>query len=370
MEYSTDSSLSFEELFGGVEYNPKTEYGYIYGIDSEAVQSGVPRTYAEIVGHENIACSISGGADSDIMLDIVSRLDTEKKVHYVFFDTGIEMRATLKHLDYLEDRYGIKIEHIRHDTPIPIAVKKYGYPFLSKKFSDYINRLQNHGFQWEDGTYKELEKKYPGCQTDLRWWCNEWGENSSANIERAPYLREFMIQNPPTFKISPKCCDYGKKKPADIAAKKYNVDLTLIGLRKAEWGARSMAYKSCLVDGKHGLQHFPLFWFKDEDKQAYEDACGIVHSDAYTVYGCKRTGCAGCPFGSGFEDELKMLEKYEPQLYKAVCNIFGPHTSIREPIVRFEIRRGKKPKKLKKRQREKNLGNFRCLMIEWGHSNA
>lgn len=85
-------------------------YDYIWSINSEAVQSGVPRTYREIFTHQNISCSISGGADSDIMLDIVSRLDTEKKVHYVFFDTGIEMNATLKHLNYLEDRYGIKID--------------------------------------------------------------------------------------------------------------------------------------------------------------------------------------------------------------------------------------------------------------------
>lgn len=300
------------------------DISWTYDIKSATVQSSVPKTRRQILIHRNIACSISGGADSDIMLDMVSKLDIDKKVHYVFFDTGIEMLATKKHLDYLENRYGIKIEHIKHDTPIPVAVKKYGYPFLSKKFSDYIERLQKHNFQWEDGTFEELDKKYTHCQTALRWWCNAWGEKSSANIERAPYLKEFMMQNPPTFHVSPKCCDYGKKKPADMAAKKYDVDLTLIGVRKAEWGARAMAYKTCLVDGKHGLQHFPLFWFKDEDKKAYEDACNIVHSDAYTVYGCKRTGCAGCPFGSRFEDELKMLHEYEPHLYKAVCNIFGP----------------------------------------------
>lgn len=322
------------------------DYSYIWGIDSEAVQSGVPRTANEIVRHKNIACSISGGADSDIMLDIVSRLDVENKVHYVFFDTGIEMKATKRHLDYLENRYGIKIEHIRHNTPIPVAVKKYGYPFLSKKFSDYIERLQKHGFKWEDGTFEELDKKYPNCQTALRWWCNDWGEKSNANIERAPYLKEFMIKNPPTIHISPKCCDYGKKKPADMAAKEYNVDLTLIGVRKAEWGARSMAYKSCLVDGKHGLQHFPLFWFKDEDKKAYEEACGIVHSDAYTVYGCKRTGCAGCPFGSKFEDELKMLEEHEPKLAMAVKNIFGPSYEYTRAYRKFrEERKAEEEKK-------------------------
>lgn len=331
-------------------------YSWIYEIPSDVVQESVPRTAREIELHDNIACSISGGADSDIMLDIVSRLDVENKVHYVFFDTGIEMKATKRHLDYLGNRYGIKIEHIKHNTPIPVAVKKYGYPFLSKKFSDYIERLQKHGFKWEDGTFEELDKKYPNCQTALRWWCNEWGEKSSANIERAPYLKEFMIKNPPTIHVSPKCCDYGKKKPADMAAKKYNVDLTLIGVRKAEWGARSMAYKSCLVDGKHGLQHFPLFWFKDADKESYEKSCDIVHSDAYTVYGCKRTGCAGCPFSSRFEDELKMLQEHEPQLYKAVCNIFGPSYEYTRAYRKFRDEMKEKEKEEKKLKEKEELG--------------
>lgn len=35
-----------------------------------------------------------------------------------------------------------------------------------------------------------------------------------------------------------------------------------------------------------------------------------------------RTGCAGCPFGSGFEDELELIINNEPKLYKAVAKIF------------------------------------------------
>ena len=42
----------------------------------------------------------------------------------------------------------------------------------------------------------------------------------------------------------------------------------------------------------------------------------------YTEYGLKRTGCCGCPFGRDFEFELEVLEQYEPNLYKAVCNVF------------------------------------------------
>ena len=32
--------------------------------------------------------------------------------------------------------------------------------------------------------------------------------------------------------------------------------------------------------------------------------------------------CSGCPYGRDFEEELKIIEKYEPKLYKAVNNIF------------------------------------------------
>lgn len=340
-----------DDLFEEVKVQ---DYSYIWSIPNATIQESVPRTAAEIMNHNNIACSVSGGADSDIMLDIVNRLDVEKKVHYVFFDTGIEMRATLSHLDYLENRYGVKIERLRHETPIPVAVKKYGYPFLSKQISIYIERLQRHNFDWVDEPFDVLYVKYPKCKIALSWWCNNFYEGSRYNISYTPYLKEFMLLNPPKIKISPKCCDYGKKKPAEQFRKNNKIDITMIGIRKFEGGARTVAYKNCMSDGVHGLQHFPLFWFKDEDKKMYETACDIVHSDAYKVYGCKRTGCAGCPFGSGFEDELKMLEEHEPKLYKAVCNIFGPAYEYTRAYRKFrdEMKEKDREKKAKAEQEE------------------
>jgi hypothetical protein len=48
----------------------------------------------------------------------------------------------------------------------------------------------------------------------------------------------------------------------------------------------------------------------------------IKHSDAYGVYGMKRTGCAGCPFDNQLEIDLKAIEIWEPKLYKGISNIF------------------------------------------------
>lgn len=53
-------------------------------------------------GFERIGCSISGGSDSDIMLDIVHKWDKDKKVRYFWFDTGLEYQATKDHLEEKE----------------------------------------------------------------------------------------------------------------------------------------------------------------------------------------------------------------------------------------------------------------------------
>lgn len=271
---------------------------------------------------DRIMCSISGGADSDIMLDLVSKL--KDGVRYVFFDTGLEYQATKDHLKFLENKYGIHIEKKKAKIPIPTSCRKYGQPFISKQVSEWISRLQRHGFQWEDEDFEILYKRYPKCKAALRWWCNEWTEGSKFNIAYNKLLKEFMIAHPPTFPISNKCCTFAKKEVAKKYKENNHIQLSLVGLRKAEGGARS-SIQNCFTPnvGDTGIDEYrPLFWYKDANKQVYEKHFDIKHSACYSKYGLKRTGCAGCPFGKDFEFELEIIKKYEPKLYKAVCKIF------------------------------------------------
>jgi len=106
--------------------------------------------------YETILCSISGGSDSDVMLDLISRVDLNKKVKYVWFNTGLEYQATKDHLDYLEQKYNIEIIRERAIKPIPLTCKEYGQPFISKFVSEQIGRLQKHGFNFIDLPYEEL----------------------------------------------------------------------------------------------------------------------------------------------------------------------------------------------------------------------
>lgn len=226
-------------------------------------------------------------------------------------------------MEYLERKYNIRFIRKKAIKPILIACKEHGKPFISKNISEFIQRLQRHNFQWEDESFDVLIKKYPKCQSALEWWCNTKGENSQFNIKNKKWLKEFMIKNPPVFQISNKCCAYAKKKVANKILKENKYDLHIIGVRKSEGDARATAYKNCFDDTAGDYDNYrPIFWYRDQDKIDYENAYGITHSKCYTEYGLKRTGCAGCPFGRDFENELEVVQKYEPKLYKAVCNIF------------------------------------------------
>lgn len=278
--------------------------------------------------YKKIVCSISGGSDSDVMLDIVWRCDKYNKVEYVWFDTGLEYLATKEHLKYLENKYGIEIKPYKAIKPIPISCREYGQPFLSKYVSQKIQELQRHNFKWEDKTFEELYAKYPNIKTAISWWTNAFpnvnGNSSRFNICNNKYLKEYMLENPPDFLISNKCCNYAKKQVVHKLLKENNYDLNIVGIRKAEGGARLSAYKSCFDEGDNGIDNYrPIFWYTNSDKTDYENSYDVTHSNCYTEYGLKRTGCAGCSFGRDFEFELQVIKEYEPKLSKAVNNIFG-----------------------------------------------
>lgn len=275
--------------------------------------------------YDKILVAVSGGADSDVMLDIVNRCDTGKKAVYCWYDTGLEYDATKEHLQYLEKKYGIEIVRYKPRKPIPLYCMQYGIPFLSKRVSEYLYRLQKHGFDFANGDrpFEELYREYPKCKSALQWWCNE-NSGGALCIKDYKWLKEFIIQNPIPFKVSAKCCDNVKKNVAKRAAKAFGADLNINGVRKAEGGSRSITYKSCFLSRDDSIDlYMPLFWYKEDDKKQYEEEMGIEHSRCYTEYGLRRTGCAGCPFGKKFEEELEAIRKHEPKFYKACLKIFG-----------------------------------------------
>lgn len=294
----------------------------------QLITDSIVITHSKLKQYDKVLCSISGGSDSDILIDLCQKFDEANKITYAFFDTGLEFQATKEHIYFLEQKYGIHIKRVRAEKSVPVCCKTYGQPFISKQVSEWIERLQRYNFKWEDKPFQILYEEYPKCKAALRWWCNDFvkpdgGKESSFNIEYNQFLKEFMVANPPPFKISNKCCYYAKKMLVSKFKVEGGFDLNIYGVRKAEGGARRVAYKSCFSSGRDNCDEYrPIFWYVSDTKKKYERYYNVQHSKCYDEYGLKRTGCAGCPFGKNFEDELCIMQEYEPKLFIAANNIF------------------------------------------------
>ena len=70
-----------------------------------AIQSIIAK---RLIEHPKAICSYSGGSDSDIMVHLIERtreLFSLPPIKYVFFNTGLEMRATKKHVKDTAGKY-------------------------------------------------------------------------------------------------------------------------------------------------------------------------------------------------------------------------------------------------------------------------
>ena len=288
------------------------------------IVDAIAKTWDVLGRYNRPVVSISGGADSDIVLDMIHKLDYERKAVYVWFNTGLEYLATRRHLAYLETRYNIKIQRVSPIKPITQTVKEYGYPFLSKFVSSKLYELMHKGFDFNSGNSIDMDLKlFSGCWNGLKWWHNI-GNFTAFNIRNNKSLKLFLTKYPPTFTISSRCCDFTKKLPSHHFIRAVNADLKILGLRKCEGGIRA-ATANCFTQGKHDdyAVFRPIFWFSDKDKVTYEERFGIKHSECYSIYGMQRTGCVGCPYNRRVFKDLQKVKDYEPGLVKLAYAVFG-----------------------------------------------
>ena len=334
----------------------------------QAIQSIVARHLKQ---HPNAICSYSGGADSDILIDVIERtreIFGLPPVKYVFFNTGLEMKATKDHVKATAEKYGVEIETVRPKTNIVMASRKYGIPFVSKIMSAGLSEWQKKDVplsvaqeydQAEDKEAKraELRERYPKCESVLNFLCccNSKGEqrpNIQLVINSSKYMRDFIGEYPPDFKISADCCTYCKKNVAHQIQKGF--DMVITGERRDEGGMRSVPRKDntslCFTETSSGQYRLrPLYYVSDADKAWYKAYYGIRYSDAYEVYGLTRTGCCGCPISYKAIADLELIRPYEPNLVKAAWNIFGKSYEYRQKYNAYKAERMAREKAEKKK---------------------
>ena len=256
----------------------------------------------------NVYVSISGGKDSQVLAHIVKEMYPD--VPLVFVNTGLEFDSVrLKGMELAD-------EVLRPSMDFVSVITKYGYPIISKEISQKV-------YEYKPGGYGE---KYFN------------GEKGQYDMSKYKYLL-----NAP-FRISHKCCDVMKKKPAKQYEKQNSLK-PIIGTMAEESRARKTKWI------QHGCNAFeekrptsqPLSFWTEQDilhyikindlkiaeiygDVVYKDEDGMVYdNDLFSAYmplattGAKRTGCVFCMFGITQDPERFLrLKEEEPNKYDYV----------------------------------------------------
>lgn len=349
-----------KEVYKSRVYTQRPDYADYDPPDKFQAIQGIIMTH--LLRHPNAICSYSGGSDSDIMIHLIEsarEIVSLPKIKYVFFNTGLEMKAIKDHVKDTAERYGVEIEEVRPKINIIQSTRRYGIPFVSKIMSSGLEGWQKKRIplsiadeyeKAEDkaAKRKELKDRYPGCETTINFLCccNSAGEprpNIQLVINSSKYMKDFIAEYPPDFQISARCCDYCKKQVAHKIQKGY--DMVITGERRDEGGMRSVPRKDsshmCFTESSNGQYRFrPLYYVSNTDKKWYKERFGIKYSDAYEIYGLTRTGCCGCPISYKAVEDLEKIRPYEPNVVRAAWNIFGKSYEYRKKYNEYkEMRR-------------------------------
>lgn len=287
--------------------NIEKDYGLELAVEDAIFR--IKREYERTNG--KIYLSFSGGKDSTVVANLIMMANLPTKIPFVYSDTGLEfdvIRSFVKAFPY--DNVVI----LKPDLPFSQIIKTKGKPALSKLKSGGLSTYQKHIDEpLKTARARQMitgKREKNGIQIEGR------------NSYKIPNKYMHFIHPDTEFKIANECCSILKKKPFEKFAKERDMYGTYTGVRQAEGGVRSMVYKSCVdIKQKNGHEFYtsmPIIDWTDEVLERFIKKYNIKISDAYTVYGCTRTGCCGCPFSPNLKNELKILHDYEPNKYKAM----------------------------------------------------
>lgn len=192
-------------------------------VDEARIMNTMAKMALHLQTHESICVSVSGGSDSDIIVHMIATCFREylPKIHFVFINTGLEYAATKRHIEEIQEKYDITIETIRGESVVT-AVRKYGVPIISKVYSHII-----------DGVQRNAGESYIRSLNSTR----AEGPMGLSKNQRA--LAQYLIDN--DIRVSDKCCNVSKKKPAHQFEKAIGADLVITGERQSEGGAKSFS---------------------------------------------------------------------------------------------------------------------------------
>lgn len=292
--------------------------------------------------------SFSGGKDSTVLKHLVENTPGVYGVPSLFVNTGLEYPEIQKFAMSQPN-----VTTVRPEMRFDEAIKKYGYPMISKEVSNTISGAKN---SIKKGVYS-LRLSKLGVRKDEYGGLFDSGMfNYESALNKSMYRQDkwrFLLDS--DFDVSSYCCDIMKKKPA----KQYEKETgrkAIIGTMAWESQNRRTAWI------KHGCNAFesnhptsqPISFWTEQDILHYIKKYSIPYCSVYgdiVVYtdadipegqmniidylgayeegdrlkttGCDRTGCVFCAFGitqDGCPNRFQQLKETHPRLYDYCIN--------------------------------------------------
>lgn len=259
----------------------------------------------------DVYLSFSGGKDSTVLKSIID--DMCLNIPAVFIDTGLEYPEIRKFAKSYEN-----VITVRPEMNFKEVIKQYGYPIISKEVAKDIEYARKE---------KEGKTHYDKLFGLGRYFNSQYSSERWAFLYDAP------------FKISSRCCDAMKKKPANEYMKNTG-RMPITAMQASESVRRKTSWQRYGCNGfdmKHPRSMPMAFWTEQdvlhyiasnnlvicsvygEIKHAQKnqlfgqidliDSIGYEPGDKLKCTGCDRTGCIFCGFGCHLEKEPNRFQR-------------------------------------------------------------
>ena len=313
------------------------------------------REWVREYGEEGVYVSFSGGKDSATFLDIIRNRMGYENIPAVFIDTGLEypeIRDFVKTFD--------NVVWLKPEITFKAVIRKYGYPFISKRVCDSLfytqKKIKDTGAKTEEeflnldiNALDERMAMLSGRYNE--WFKNRNGRSASKSGKETRSQKKYLFMAFGEYRFTSQCCDVMKKNPI----KKYAKESGRVGITGQMASESNLRLDQWL---KHGCNAFdlenpisnPLSFWTEQDVLKYIKENGVkiasVYGDIVPDYddeqcdgqmsiedlglipdrrrlkltGCQRTGCMFCGFGCHLDDDQRfvMMQKTHPKQYEYI----------------------------------------------------
>lgn len=269
----------------------------------------------------DVYVSFSGGKDSTVLLDLVRNIYPD--VEAVFVDTGLEypeIREFVKTFD--------NVTIIRPKMRFNEVIKKYGYPLISKRVSEYVytarrdpNSMRAKWLRGEEWTkFISVGKYAPLVDLDFIFSsrCCDIMKKTPLNkfqkeTGKKPILGSMAVEsiNRENMWMKNGCNGFEMKSPVSNPIAFWSENDVLQYIRD-----KDLEIASVYGSVEYAIDPEQIRWSEvDQSLDVFE----TKEAKRLTTTGCHRTGCIFCGFGCHLEKEpsrFQRLKETHPRQYK------------------------------------------------------